>query len=692
MIQCQALNAILKRKDMSFVVINNIDVSFFCDYSNEFTYIKEHYDTYGNVPDIATFISKFPKFDVLEVNESDNYLVDELYKDKNKRLLANTFNRVRDLIIKDNTEEALNYYMKSLDDLSAGKHLDCVDLIHDTSRYEKYLEKCKDYSKYYVSTGFKELDKLIGGWDRTEELATIVARTGVGKAQPLSTKIITPTGYKLMRDIKVDDYVINRYGKPVRVIDVFPQGLKEVYKITFKDGTSTKCCKEHLWTYKTRDDIYRNRDWRVDTLECICEHHSVKVGQPKASNLWLPINNAVEYSATTSVNVDPYTYGKTCAGEISDTMLYLPVNDRARMLNGFMDSRGVHTCQDVIYFRTVNKQLAESFMTLCRSLGYRCKNYPRQEGTRTKYWIRIYTSDNLFANSKYARKSPPQKRYERLAIEKIEKLPVKEECQCIMIDSPDHTYLCDDFIVTHNTWVMLKTAVASAQQGLNVGIYSGEMSENKVGYRLDTLISHISNTKIMHGNDTIQNEYKQYLDTLKDNIKGSIKVITPNMINGTAGINALRAFIEKENLDILFIDQHSLLDDDRKAKNPVERASNISKDLKNLQVMKKIPIISISQQNRIKNDDGVNTNNIAQSDRIAQDSTCILFLEQTDGVMTINLVKARDATNNKKLNYAVDFDKGIFTYVPNEDEPHDAQQCEDLREEFEYTTTGDDVF
>ena len=196
----------------------------------------------------------------------------------------------------------------------------------------------------------------------------------------------------------------------------------------------------------------------------------------------------------------------------------------------------------------------------------------------------------------------------------------------------------------------------------------------------------------MHGNDTIQNEYKQYLDTLKDNIKGSIKVITPNMINGTAGINALRAFIEKEKLDILFIDQHSLLDDDRKARNPVERASNISKDLKNLQVMKKIPIISISQQNRIKNDDGVNTNNIAQSDRIAQDSTCILFLEQTDGVMTINLVKARDATNNKKLNYAVDFDKGIFTYVPNEDEPHDAQQCEDLRQEFEYTTTGDDVF
>ena len=33
---------------------------------------------------------------------------------------------------------------------------------------------------------------------------------------------------------------------------------------------------------------------------------------------------------------------------------------------------------------------------------------------------------------------------------------------------------------------------------------------------------------------------------------------------------------------MLCIDQHSLLEDDRNARNPVEKASNISKDLKNL--------------------------------------------------------------------------------------------------------------
>ena len=138
------------------------------------------------------------------------------------------------------------------------------------------------------------------------------------------------------------------------------------------------------------------------------------------------------------------------------------------------------------------------------------------------------------------------------------------------------------------SWLLLKCAIAAAEQGLNVGIYSGEMSENKVGYRVDTLISHISNGKMIHGDASIQVDYKRYLESLKGRMKGTIRVLTPAMINGAAGVTALRAFIEKDKLDMLCVDQHSLLEDDKGAKNPTERAANISRDLKNLQVMKKI--------------------------------------------------------------------------------------------------------
>ena len=154
------------------------------------------------------------------------------------------------------------------------------------------------------------------------------------------------------------------------------------------------------------------------------------------------------------------------------------------------------------------------------------------------------------------------------------------------------------------SWCLLRSAVASLEQGLNVGIYSGEMSARKVGYRFDTLVSHISNYGITKGVDGLQNQYKMYIDGLKNKYKGSIKVLTPQDIDGPAGVTALRAFIEKENLDILFVDQHSLLEDDKRGKTPIEKASNISKDLKNLQVLKHIPIIAVSQQNRNNTEEG----------------------------------------------------------------------------------------
>ncbi len=408
----------IANNDTSLLVGNNLDEDYFSDYKEEFKFIKEHFNTYGRLPDLATFVSKFPDFDVLQVDEPNNYLVDELVKDKNTRLLASIFNKVRELLMKNKVDEALALYTTAQESVVKAKHFQSVDILTDVSRYDAYVERCRDFEKYYVKTGFPELDKLIGGWDRYEELATISARPGVGKS-----------------------------------------------------------------------------------------------------------------------------------------------------------------------------------------------------------------------------------------------------------------------------WILLKCAVAALEQGLTVGIYSGEMSTNKVGYRFDTLYGHISNYGITRGNADLQNEYKRHIDSLSTKFKGAFKVLTPNDISGPAGVTALRAFIDQDKLDILFIDQHSLLEDDRKARNPVEKAANISRDLKNLQVMTKIPIIAVSQQNRNDTSAGVDVSHIAQSDRISQDSTIVIFLEHKEDILTLNLSKARDAVNDRKLKYAADFDKGIFSYVPEENNALSGEGSEELAKEFE-----EDVF
>ena len=211
------------------------------------------------------------------------------------------------------------------------------------------------------------------------------------------------------------------------------------------------------------------------------------------------------------------------------------------------------------------------------------------------------------------------------------------------------------------------------------------MSVDKVGYRIDTLLGHMPNIAISRGELLAMKEYKNYMDALPNLGYGNINVLTPAMIAGPATVSALQAFVERYNLDILFIDQYSLLEDDSKAKVMHEKVANISKAIKNLQVLKEIPIIAVSQMNRTKNEDGSqDTTQIGLSDRIGQDATCIIMLDKKDDIFTLNIVKARDGGDGRKLEYKVDLNRGEFTYMPSEKDGITPQEdLESLRDRYE---------
>ncbi|MBP5469879.1 MAG: hypothetical protein J6Z11_11625 [Candidatus Riflebacteria bacterium] len=418
--QLQVLNKILETKDFSLVTLNNLNEDFFYNYKAEFNYIKNHYEKYHKVPDKLTFVSIFPEFDIVDVTEPDSYLIEELFKDYNTSFIATRFNTVREMVEAGKTDEAVDYLTKSIENLHQGSAIQCTDLTEDTSRYDRYLDRVANHDKYYIPTGFPELDKIIGGIDRENENMVIAARTGIGKS-----------------------------------------------------------------------------------------------------------------------------------------------------------------------------------------------------------------------------------------------------------------------------WTLLLMAAQAAKLGLTVGIYSGEMAADKVGYRMDTLLGNIDNSVITRGTDTsVQIQYKQYIDNIKTYCPGKIKVLEPKNIAGPATVAALKAFIEKEHLDALFIDQYSLLEDTSKAQAGHERVANISKAVKNLQVMERIPIISVSQMNRTKNEDGEkDTTQIGLSDRIGQDATCVIMLDRErvyddpktkttikDDRLIMDITKSRDGGTGK-LVYHADFNKGHFIIL-NPDEHTDASHYE----------------
>ena len=225
---------------------------------------------------------------------------------------------------------------------------------------------------------------------------------------------------------------------------------------------------------------------------------------------------------------------------------------------------------------------------------------------------------------------------------------------------------------------MLRMAAEAAKQGKTVGIYEGEMTADKVGARIDTFLGHINNTAINRGDLFIQQQYKQYLENLKLKNYGAIKVLTPADINGPATVEAIQAFVEQEGINALFIDQYSLLEDTSHASASHERIANISKAIKNLQVMKKIPIVSVAQMNRTKNDNGEqDTTQIGLSDRIGQDATVVLMLEKKDTKFTMRVAKSRDGGDNKKLSYNVNFNNGTYEYIPENATEEEAKELED---------------
>jgi predicted ribonuclease YlaK len=72
--------------------------------------------------------------------------------------------------------------------------------------------------------------------------------------QPLDAKILTPSGWTTMGEIKQGDFVIGRDGKPKKVTKLLPQGKKEIFEVKTSDGRTTRCCGDHLWFTQTLRD------------------------------------------------------------------------------------------------------------------------------------------------------------------------------------------------------------------------------------------------------------------------------------------------------------------------------------------------------------------------------------------------------------------------------------------------------
>lgn len=73
-----------------------------------------------------------------------------------------------------------------------------------------------------------------------------IGPAGCGKAQPLDSKVLTTSGYKLMGDIRIGDEVITHTGEVGVVSGIYPQGARPIKKLTLADGSCIRVADNHL--------------------------------------------------------------------------------------------------------------------------------------------------------------------------------------------------------------------------------------------------------------------------------------------------------------------------------------------------------------------------------------------------------------------------------------------------------------
>lgn len=193
MIQLQVLNKVLQDKSLSLLNNNGITSEYFSDYNPEYEFIINHFKEYGNVPDDETVLEHFPGFELLNILETDQYLVDKIREEHLYDALVPILTQAAEDMQTDSSVAVSNILPKLENLIQKSKFVGGVDLTKGA--YDRFnwamdiADKAGDLLG--VPTGFELLDDVLGGMLPGEELIVIVGRPGQGKSWTLDKMMVS---------------------------------------------------------------------------------------------------------------------------------------------------------------------------------------------------------------------------------------------------------------------------------------------------------------------------------------------------------------------------------------------------------------------------------------------------------------------------------------------------------------------
>lgn len=151
----------------------------------------------------------------------------------------------------------------------------------------------KNSNQFIAQKGAQEF-----GLSNVVDIVVFGGNRGGGKANPYSTPIATPSGFRKMGDLEVGDLICTPYNGVQKVSEIFEQGVNTVYVLHFDDGTTVNCMDNHrFWARATPTE-----DFHEMTAREIFDKY--KLGAPFPLSLRRGVSNFVEFPLCGEVEMD----------------------------------------------------------------------------------------------------------------------------------------------------------------------------------------------------------------------------------------------------------------------------------------------------------------------------------------------------------------------------------------------------
>lgn len=703
-----------------------------------FAWVQEHVQKHHALPHVETLEGVFPEVIAISCAEPPSYYL---------RLLENSYfydvidkaNKDSQQVIKDDQnayEPAISILQTAI---AAIKHQQYRTKITNVGKegpqmvinaYHK-----TNASDFKCEFGWGFIDAQSGGI-MEEDIISFIGRPAMGKAQPLTSQVLTPTGFKLMRDMKVGDKLTSVDGQESEVLAIHPQGYKPTYRLHFQDDRSVEASADHLWEvfyrewftpavlttvqliallskqryqgrlsirlfsghwgeeksfqlhpyalgaligdgcFVAKDPRFSSADENIVTLLSLylarvgckvtfIKNYDFSVSSPgyTKNQLKLILKHYGLWGKKSEAKFIPEEYMQACRGQ------------RVELLRGLFDTDGTVGKTGTVQYSSSSKKLAEQVQELIRSIGGKARIYLKKTKCLDNYIVTAVLADRKEVFHLERKKALAVKKTRhtnhRLVLTHIEQVQ-NQECQCLAVSHPSKLYVTDDFVVTHNTWKLLKTGIHNWKVlKNNVLFVSMEMGALPITQRISAMYAgtNISQLKLSgYASPT----YKKFVDGLKQMVteEGDFYVVDGNLAASVEDIYTLAVQLQCK---VILVDGAYLL----RHKNA--KLDRFTRAAENVELMKRYgaetqsATIASWQFNRGATkkkgkDEEVGVEDIGYTDAIGQISSIVLGLFQDDGVETMQkrIIRILKGRNGEIGQFEIqwDFQRMVFDQIP----------------------------